>query len=125
MCGNCATNHADAQVFTPPYLLNPDGTERSRPVITAAPATAPAGSTFSVTTDRATTAFSLVRLGAVTHTVNNDQRRIALTPTSTDGGLTSRLTVPADRGIALPGNYMLFALDASGVPSIAEIIRIS
>ena len=45
----CTTNHADGQIFTPPYLLNPDGTPRPRPAITGAPATAAAGSTVTVT----------------------------------------------------------------------------
>lgn len=86
-----------------------------------------AGSPFVVTTDRAVTKFALVRLGAVTHTVthtvNNDQRRIPLTPVSADA-TTYTLDTPADRGIALPGKYMLFVLDAAGVPSIAKIVEV-
>jgi galactose oxidase len=34
------------------------------------------------------------------------------------------LTVPADSGVAVPGYWMLFALDAKGVPSTARILRI-
>ena len=124
MCGTCATNHADGQIFTPPYLLNPDGTPRPRPSITSAPTSASAGSSISVSTDRAVAGFSLIRLGAVTHTVNNDQRRIALTPTLSSA-TTYTLTIPADRGVALPGYYMLFALDPAGVPSLARTIRVS
>jgi galactose oxidase len=124
LCGNCATNHADGQIFTPPYLLNADGTARSRPSITAAPATAAAGAGVTVTTNRAVTRFSLVRLGAVTHTVNNDQRRIALTPTASSG-TSYTLSLPADRGVLLPGYYMLFALDSAGVPSVARTVRIT
>jgi galactose oxidase len=71
------------------------------------------------------TAFSIVRLGADTHVVNNDQRRIALPPTSSNGGTTHQLTLPADRGVVLPGYYMLFAMDANGVPSIAKSLRVS
>ena len=33
LCGNCTTNHLDGEIFTPPYLLNPDGSARTRPTI--------------------------------------------------------------------------------------------
>ena len=44
----------------PPYLLNPDGTTRSRPTITTAP-TAGAGTTVSVSTDHAVARFAIPR----------------------------------------------------------------
>jgi galactose oxidase len=119
MCGTCTTNHADAEIFSPPYLFAADGTAAARPAITSAPTTAQAGATISVTTDRAVSRFSLVRFGSVTHTVNTDQRRISLTTTT---GTVHNLQIPADRGVVVPGPYMLFALDASGVPSVATTI---
>ena len=123
LCGtNCGTNHFDGEILTPPNLLNPDGTPAPRPVITTAPATAPNGAGITVATDRPVSAFSIVRMGTATHSVNTDQRRIALTPTPVTGGY--RLTVPADKGVALPGYWMLFALDDKGVPSVARTIRI-
>jgi galactose oxidase len=124
LCGGCATNHADAQVFTPPYLLNADGTLAARPAITTAPATVTAGASFTVTTDRATPRFSLIRLASTTHSVNNDQRRIPLAPTATSG-TTYTLQTPVDPGVTLPGYYLLFALTAAGVPSVAAILRVS
>jgi galactose oxidase len=124
LCGTgCAANHFDGEIFTPPNLLNPDGTPAARPVITSAPATAAHGTQITVTTDRAVTGFSLVRFGSTTHTVNTDQRRIGLVPTPAGGG-GYQLTIPADPGIAVPGYYMLFALDAHGVPSVAHIVRV-
>jgi galactose oxidase len=123
LCGpGCATNHFDGQIFTPPNLLNADGSPASRPTITTAPTTAANGATITVATNRAVTDFSIVRLGTATHSVNTDQRRIGLKPTASGSAYT--LTIPADPGIALPGHYMLFALDAKGVPSIAKIIKI-
>jgi galactose oxidase len=122
LCGSCSTNHFNAEIFTPPYLLNSDGTLKSRPSITSAPTTAAYGAAITVATDRAVNRFSLVRLGTATHTVNTDQRRIGLTPTAVTGGY--RLTIPSDSGVVLPGYYMLFALDASGVPSVARTIQI-
>jgi galactose oxidase len=124
LCGSCGTNHPDGQIFTPPYLLNTDGTPAPRPAITGAPATVATGGAITLSTDRAVTGFSLVRLSSTTHSVNNDQRRIPLTPSATSG-TTYTLPVPADRGVALPGYYMLFALTSTGVPSIAKIVRVT
>ena len=123
LCGSCTTNHANGQIFTPPYLLNSDGTARTRPVIDSAPARATTGSTITVTTNSATPSFALVRMSAVTHSVNTDQRRIPLTP-ATVSSTTYTLQIPSDKGVVLPGNYMLFALDANGTPSASKIINI-
>jgi galactose oxidase len=123
LCATCATNHFNAEIFTPPYLLNADGTDASRPAITAAPATAENGAAVTVSTSRAVKSFAIVRMGTATHSVDTDQRRIALTPTAVEGG-GYRLTIPADRGVAVPGYWMLFAMDAKGVPSVARTLRI-
>jgi galactose oxidase len=124
LCGSgCSTNHPDGQIYSPPYLFNPNGTPRTRPVITSAPAKAVTGSAITVTTNSATPTFSLIRMSGVTHGVNNDQRRIPLTPTTVNG-TTYTLQLPSDKGVVLPGNYMLFALDANGTPSVAAIMNI-
>ncbi|WP_225321032.1 discoidin domain-containing protein [Streptomyces luteolifulvus] len=124
LCGDCATNHLDGAVFTPPYLLNADGSERPRPAITGSvPVRAGNGARLSVTTDKAVTSFALVRAGAATHSTDNDQRRVPLRFRAT-AGTTYQVDIPADPGIALPGTYMLFALDAQGVPSRARMLTI-
>jgi galactose oxidase len=123
LCGACSTNHPDGQIYSPPYLFNPDGTLRTRPAITSAPATAVTGADITVTTSSATPAFSLIRVSGDTHGVNNDQRRIPLTPTTVNG-TTYTLQLPSDKGVLLPGNYMLFALDANGTPSVAKMMNI-
>jgi len=123
LCGPCATNHFDGQVFTPPYLLDADGTPKPRPAITAAPATAAGGATLTIGTDRAVTAFALMRVGSATHTVDTDQRRVPLTPT-TVSPTSYRVTVPAASGVAPPGRYLLFALDTRGVPSVGREITL-
>lgn len=68
--------------------------------------------------------FALVRLGAVTHSVNNDQRRIPLQIAGKDGSSFS-VTLPSNRNVALVGAYYLFAMTASGVPSVGEGIIIA
>lgn len=124
LCGDCATNHYDAQFFNPPYLYTGTGDLAARPVITAAPDTVAVGATFTVTTGGGVASFSLMRLGSTTHTVNTDQRRIPLTPSGA-AGTTYTLTVPADPGVALPGPYMIFALDGAGVPSVSKFVKIT
>jgi galactose oxidase len=123
LCGSCTTNHLNGQIFSPPYLFNADGSARVRPVITTAPAGAASGSAITVSTDSAVTEFALVRMSAVTHSVNNDQRRIPLTPTVADS-TTYTLPLAGDKGVLLPGNYLLFALDTKGTPSVAKVINI-
>jgi galactose oxidase len=121
--GTC-NNHPDAEILTPPYLLNANGTLAARPAITSAPPSTAHGATITVRTDTAVASFALVRMAAATHSVNNDQRRLPLTITGgnqTDG---YRLHIPTDKGEVLPGNYMLFALSASGRPSVAKVIQI-
>jgi hypothetical protein len=124
LCGSCATNHPDGQIFYPPYLFNSDGSRRVRPTISSAPSTAVTGQTISVTTGGPVQSFVLMRYDEATHAVDNDQRRIPLTITSSSGN-TYRLAIPSDPGVALPGPYMLFAMDAKGTPSVSTTILIS
>jgi len=124
LCGACSTNHPDGQIFYPPYLFNADGSLRTRPTISSAPASAQTGQTISVTTGAAVSSFVLVRYGEATHAVDNDQRRIPLSIVSSTGN-TYQLAIPSDPGIALPGPYMLFAIDANGTPSVSATIDIT
>ena len=124
LCGACATNHFDAQVYSPPYLFTASGSRAARPVINSiSSATVKVGTTFTATLNKAVTSFALVRYSTTTHTVNTDQRRIAITPTVS--GLTYTLRVPSDPGVSLPGYWLVFALDGAGVPSVAKTIRIT
>jgi hypothetical protein len=66
--------------------------------------------------------MTLVRFGAVTHNFSNEQRFQDLS--FTQNGLNLNVTLPAAANNAPPGFYMLFAIDASGVPSKAKILRL-
>lgn len=124
LCGaGCAGNHPDLQIYSPHYLFNADGSPAQRPTITAAPTTATYGQAIEVATNSPVTAFALVRLSSTTHTVNNDQRRLALRYTRV-GENRYAVTLPTNPGWALPGHYMLFAMDARGVPSVARIVKL-
>ncbi|MGW7438571.1 discoidin domain-containing protein [Streptomyces sp. NPDC054849] len=125
LCGDCATNHADGAVFTPPYLLDADGSPKPRPVITAGvPSRTAPGTALTVNTQTPVASFVLMRAAAATHSTDNDQRRVPLVSTATGSGAYT-VSIPADTGVVLPGNYMLFALDAQGVPSIGQFVTIS
>ncbi|WP_404954519.1 discoidin domain-containing protein [Streptomyces sp. 147326] len=125
LCGDCATNHADGAVFTPPYLLNADGTPKPRPVISGGvPSRTAPGTSLTVSTEGPVASFVLMRAAAATHSTDNDQRRVPLVSTAA-GTNSYTVSVPADTGVVLPGNYMLFALDAQGVPSTARFLAVS
>jgi hypothetical protein len=107
------------EIYSPPYLF-----KGPRPVITAAPTHAEFGAKFGVSvTGPAASRAVLVSPGAVTHAVDMEQRVVPLAGTRrADGGLD--LTAPANGRIAPPGHYMLFVLDAVGVPSVATWVSI-
>jgi len=125
LCGSgCTSNHPDAEILTPPYLLNADGTLAPRPAIVSVPVSAKPGWTITVTTNASVTAFALLRMTAATHGINNDQRRIPLPIGGGNNTAGYKLAIPADPGVALPGNYMLFALNSTGRPSYARVVNI-
>jgi hypothetical protein len=129
ICGTCDQVDylaKNAEVFTPPYLYNKDGSGRlaPRPSATGAPATIDYAAQFAITTpDAASIAkVGLVRPGAVTHSVDMDQRYIPLSFTRGNGTLTA--TAPANQNVAPPGPYMLFVVNAEGVPSVAKMVTV-
>jgi galactose oxidase len=129
LCGPCTqyggvpeSNHFDAEIFVPPYLLNTDGTKRERPVINAIASSVRLGASLSITTGGPANKFSMVRFGTATHTVNTDQRRIPLTSSGSSTSYT--VTIPSDPGVALPGYWLLFAFDLNGTPSVGKIIKL-
>jgi hypothetical protein len=59
--------------------------------------------------------------GAATHAQNWSQRANRLDVTPTTGGV--EITLTSNSNEAPPGDYMLFLIDGSGVPSVAEFFR--
>ena len=119
------TDDFTAEIFTPPYLYRLDGTLATRPTITDAPTDVSYGQAFTVQTPEAGTIAraTWIRLSSVTHAFNQNQRLNNLTIAMT-GASSILVTAPASANVAPPGHYMLFLIDANGVPSVARIIRI-
>ncbi|MEO6057345.1 MAG: galactose oxidase-like domain-containing protein [Gemmatimonadales bacterium] len=117
--GAGAPDERNAELYSPPYLQR-----GARPVITSAPSEVQYGAQFRLETPQATaiTHVSLIRLGAVTHAFDENQRFQRLTFTADANGLT--VTAPSSRNRAPPGHYMVFILNGNDVPSVAKIVRI-
>jgi hypothetical protein len=109
----------NAEFYSPPYLFR-----GARPTIVSAPAVVGYGSAFAVETpDRLEIAsVVLMRLAAVTHGFDQNQRRVPLTFTLNANGL--EVQSPANANLAPPGHYMLFIVNNLGVPSVASIMRL-
>jgi len=127
ICGTCDTVGylaKNAEIFTPPYLFQADGSLAARPVIDAAPQAATYRAPLAIATADAASIrkVALVRLGAVTHSDNMEQRYVPLSFTAGAGTLTA--TAPANANVAPPGVYMLFIVDANGVPSVARMVTV-
>ncbi|MFJ2175507.1 galactose oxidase-like domain-containing protein [Streptomyces sp. NPDC087851] len=115
--GNGTWNH-QVSLYTPPYLLKGE-----RPRITSLIDNQWLyGDTQRITVDRPIAKAELIRPAAVTHSSDPNQRFVDL-PLSVDGANVD-LNVTTNPNLAPPGWYMLFAVDANGIPSIAEWIHL-
>jgi hypothetical protein len=118
------TDDYTAEIFSPPYLFNQDGTPATRPVITGAPGNVAYGQAFTVKTTSAAsiTKVTWIRLSAVTHSFNQNQRMNVLSFSPGSGAIT--VTAPLNSNLAPQGHYMLFIVNGNGVPSLAKMVRI-
>jgi hypothetical protein len=112
------------EIYQPAYLFNSGGGMATRPTISSAPSSITYGNGFTLQTPDAASISSvvLVRNGTVTHTLGMDQRLVGMSFTPGSGSLT--VTAPRNGNIAPPGYYMLFILNSSGVPSIAQMVQV-
>jgi len=108
-----------AQIYSPPYLF-----KGARPTITSSDASATYGSNFTITTPDASSisAVNLVSMGADTHQMDMDQHFVPLSFTQGSGTLS--VQAPSSGTYAPPGQYMVFIVNSSGVPSVAAFIQI-
>jgi hypothetical protein len=111
--------HADAQIYSPPYLF-----KGPRPDITSAPDNIDYGQAFDVGTPQPDqiAKVSLIRLASVTHSFDQNQGINFLAVTAKAHAVT--VTAPANANVCPPGHYLLFLLNKAGVPSIARIVKV-
>ena len=115
--GNGTWNH-NVSIYTPPYLLKGE-----RPTITSMINSEwHYGDTQRITVDHPVVKAELIRPAAVTHSSDPNQRFVDL-PLSVDGNNVD-LNVTSNPNVAPPGWYMLFAVDANGVPSVAKWVHL-
>jgi len=107
------------EIFSPPYLF-----KGARPAISSAPARLGYGHTFTIGSPDAgdIKRVALVKAAAVTHSNNFDQRYVDCAFSAGGGGLHA--TAPPSGNHAPPGWYMLFVVNAAGLPSIAHWVRV-
>jgi hypothetical protein len=103
-------NTPTAQIFKPPYLTS----GAPRPTIVTAPAYVQYGQQFSVTYNGPSIdKVALIRLAAVTHGFDQDQRYVPLEFEDDNSQVLPAILAraPANGNIAPPGFYMLFILN--------------
>jgi galactose oxidase len=135
-CADYSVNHENVQVFRPPYLFDEHGrmvTRRPKVMGISKEAVSP-GDSLVVRSDVEFVDLVLIRYSSATHSTNTDQRRVKLLHHPVphqDGADASVLEtwnhatmLPRDPGILVPGYWMLFAVDESGVPSVATTILV-
>jgi hypothetical protein len=122
--------HNNVELFSPPYLFNSDGTRAVRPAIFSAPESISYNQDFLVNVGNVAPSsiknVVLIRLPSVTHTYNQDQRRVDLGPPVPSDSTSIRVKSPANGNLCPPGPYMMFLISNNGrnTPSIAKIVRV-
>ncbi|GIF08284.1 galactose oxidase early set domain-containing protein [Actinoplanes siamensis] len=105
-------------VYSPPYLFR-----GARPQITGLSGTDwTYGSSNTITVDQPIVKAELIRPAAVTHSSDPNQRFVDL-PMTVDGNRIA-LNLTSNPNLAPPGWYMLFAVGANGVPSVAKWVKV-
>ncbi len=116
-------NNTAIEIYSPPYLFG-----GARPVISSAPTLVHHGQSFVIESPDASSIVKvvLVRPMAVTHQTDSEQKVLEM-PYIHDHANPTRLTLTAPHGghphsLAQQGYYMMFAINNTGVPSVAKWI---
>ncbi|MFY1654795.1 galactose oxidase-like domain-containing protein [Solwaraspora sp. WMMB762] len=108
------------ELYSPPYLFG-----GVRPVLAGVPDRVERGGSVTVISPHADRIdrVRLIRPGAATHMLNNEQRSVAVDFTATTLGRLE-LDLPEEATILPSGPYLLFAVDADGVPSVGVPVMV-
>lgn len=115
------------RIYKPAYLFNEDGTEAERPEIEWPPDAIGFGGTFDIEVDGDGNVASIascviIRTSPVTHNWAWGNRWVQLPCRQDDDTVT--ITEPTHRAQAIAGDYMLFVVNTSGVPSEGRHVRL-
>ena len=117
--------NTNGEIYKPAYLFDADGNLAERPIIASAPHELTPGEDFTISVDDAASISRLtfVKDGAVTHSLNMSASKIELSFTQ---GANNTLTVhlPDNSNILSPGEWMLFAINKAGTPSLASMVKV-
>jgi hypothetical protein len=116
-----------AQIFTPPIMFaDAEGTLKPRPTIQFAPDKITYNQALKIQVGDASRIkmVSLVRTGAVTHQLANDNRVVILNWKRGKGFNEIVIDTPARPAQSIPGDHMLFVVDVDGTPSKAKHVRL-
>jgi YVTN family beta-propeller protein len=117
-------NNTNVELYFPPYLFAANGTLAPRLSIVSAPTVTDIGRTFNVDIAGGNAArVVMIKSASVTHSWNMEQRFVELTFQANGNRLA--VQAPTRAADAPPGFYMLFVLDANGVPSVAKMVRVN
>lgn len=119
--GGGATLQNSYEIYSPPYLY-----QGPRPSYSLQSNVVRYSSTFTITTPDVASIrkVHLIRLAASTHAFDQGQRLRSLVFQAASDGQSLTATAPLSGKIAPPGPYMLFVVDAAGVPSVGQIVRV-
>jgi len=108
------------EIYNPPYLYR-----GARPELAAVPQRVSWDRPFSLAVPQSGSIsdVALIAPTTVTHSVNNSQRYVDLSFEVIDQGVL-RAVAPLNGNHAPPGYYMLFVVDADGVPAVAKFVQI-
>ncbi len=118
--------NTNGEIYKPSYLFNDDGSLATRPVITDAPESIKQrGDTFTITVDDAAdiTRLTFIKTGAVTHAMDMSTSMLELDFRQGPDN-TLIVTYPSNANVLAPGNWMLFAFNDHGTPSVAATISV-
>jgi hypothetical protein len=106
------------EIYEPWYMC------RERPIIRGSFTEVEAGGRIHVRvkSKRKIVRLAIVRCGSSTHSFNGDERYIGLADVTHDGDLCKGSLLR--NGTAVPGYYLLFAINDEGVPSAGKFIRV-
>ena len=124
LAGNAAVDHPNVEVYTPPSHYAASGALAVQPSLTAAPSTVGCTGRFTVQGTAALLRFSMIRMASVTHGLTTDQRYFSPAFCEVTPG-TYELSPHNNPNVMTAGYWMLFGINANGVPSRGRIILVS